>query len=273
MSKPVFKIAIYCLTALLIVGCSGYNKLLKSQDKELMYKAALDYYEKRKFDKTLQLFEDITVYYQGTAREDSILYYTADSHFQQRAYEISGMYFDDLRRRFGRSPFVEEAEYKYAMGFYYMSPQPDRDQTPTYMAINSINEYLERYPNSLKKQLCLVRIDELQNKLYDKSFLNAQTYYKIGRYKSAVVALKNALKEYPKTPYREEILYLTIKSGYALASNSVASLQKDRYLYMIDTYYTFISEFPESKYRREVDRMQKSVKEYLAKHNIDATEL
>ena len=80
------------------------------------------------------------------------------------------MEFDDFRRRFGRSPFVEEAEYKYAMGFYYMSPPANRDQTSTYMAITSINEYLQRYPNSLKKQLCLIRLDELQQTLYDKSF-------------------------------------------------------------------------------------------------------
>ena len=111
-----------------------------------MYKAALDYFEKGKFDKTLQLFEEIAPYYQGTVREDTILFYTADAHFRSRDYQLSSMEFDDFRRRFGRSPFVEEAEYKYAMGFYYMSPPANRDQTSTYMAITSINEYLQRYP-------------------------------------------------------------------------------------------------------------------------------
>ena len=163
-----------------------------------MYKAALDYFEKGKFDKTLQLFEEIAPYYQGTVREDTILFYTADAHFRSRDYQLSSMEFDDFRRRFGRSPFVEEAEYKYAMGFYYMSPPANRDQTSTYMAITSINEYLQRYPNSLKKQLCLIRLDELQQTLYDKSFINARTYYKIGRYKSAIVSLKNALKQFPE---------------------------------------------------------------------------
>src|SRR5699024_1387273 len=137
-------------------------------------------------------------------------------------------------------PFVEEAEYKYAMGFYYLSPPANRDQSSTYMAISSINEYLQRYPNSLKKQLCLVRLDELQQTLYDKSYLNARTYYKIGRYKSAVVALRNALREYPESPHREEILYLTVKSCYELAANSVRALQRDRYLDMLDVYYTFV---------------------------------
>ena len=154
MTKPVLKITVCSAVLLLAAGCSGYNKLLKSNDREQMYKAALDYFEKGKFDKTLQLFEEIAPYYQGTVREDTILFYTADAHFRSRDYQLSSMEFDDFRRRFGRSPFVEEAEYKYAMGFYYMSPPANRDQTSTYMAITSINEYLQRYPNSLKKQRC-----------------------------------------------------------------------------------------------------------------------
>ena len=222
-----------------------------------MYTATLQYFNDGKFDKTLQLFEQIGPYFNGTPREDSILFYTADAHFRSANYQLSCMEFDDFRQRFGRSPFVEEAEYKYAMGYYYMSPAPYRDVTPTLLAIRNINEYLQRYPESSKKQLCLVRLDELQQKLYEKSFINASTYFKIGRYKSAVVALKNALKEFPQTPYREEILYLTVKSHYELASNSIVSLQTDRYLNMIDSYYTFISEFPESRHRRELDRLHK----------------
>ena len=247
MTKTVLKITVCSAVLLLAAGCSGYNKLLKSNDREQMYKAALDYFEKGKFDKTLQLFEEIAPYYQGTVRED-------------------------FRRRFGRSPVVEEAEYKYAMGFYYMSPPANRDQTSTYMAITSINEYLQRYPNSLKKQLCLIRLDELQQTLYDKSFINARTYYKIGRYKSAVVALRNALREYPETPHREEILYLTVKSCYELAANSVHALQTDRYLAMLDAYYPIVSAFPARGYRRELDRLQKTAREYLDKHQSEATE-
>ena len=118
--------------------------------------------------------------------------------------------------------------------------------------------------------LCLLRLDELQNKLYDKSYINARTYYKIGRYKSAVVALRNALKEYPETPHREEILYLTVKSCHELATNSVRALQRDRYLDMLDAYYTFVADFPESKYRKELDRLQKTARRYLAEHPAEA---
>ena len=272
MSKRFFRTIVPLAVAIAATACSGHSKLLKSQDRELMYQKALEYHEARKYEKSSDLIAEIEYYYMGTVREDTILYIKADNAYQQQDYFTSSMIFDDFRRRFGRSPFAEEAEYKYAMGFYYLSPPPNRDQTLTYQAITAMTEYMERYPDNVRKQLCLVRIDELQNQLYDKSLLNAKTYVKIGRYKSAVVALKNALAEYPATPHREEILYLTTKSSYELASNSVRAIQRDRYMDMMDTYYTFISEFPDSRYRKEVDRMHKTARSFLDTHPTDVIE-
>ena len=253
----------------MLLGCSGYNQLIKSGDHELMYKKALEYYDAQKYQRTLQLLEEISPFYSGTTREDTILYYTGATHYKMGDFESSGTIFDDFRRRFGRSPYIEDVEYMYAKGFYYASPSPERDQTMTQQALIAINEYLDRYPNSVKKETLLQNIEELKLKLYDKSFINARSYYTIGRYKSAVVALKNALSKYPETPHREELLYLTAKSSYLLAKNSMAHLQRDRYLSMMDAYYNFASEFPESKYRKELDRMQDEAKDYLARHNPD----
>jgi outer membrane protein assembly factor BamD len=102
-------------------------------------------------------------------------------------------------------------------------------------------------------------------KQYDKVFINAKTYYTIGRYKSAVPALKNALKKYPDTPHREELMYLIVKSSYELAHNSIESLQRDRYMSMMDSYYSFVAEYPESKHVKELSRMLQEAKKYIAK--------
>jgi outer membrane protein assembly factor BamD len=136
-------------------------------------------------------------------------------------------------------------------------------------AITAIKEYMERYPSSPKMGVCEMRLEELKGKLYDKSYLNARTYYKTERYKAAIIAFRNALAEFPDTPHREEILYLTLDSSYQLAANSIPSLQVDRYLDAMDAYYNFISEFPESKHARSAERMQRSIKRFLAKHNAE----
>jgi len=272
MKKKISGIIFIIVLAALVAGCSTYNQLLKSGDRDKMYHAALDYFEKEQYDKTLHLFEEVSYYYQGTSREDTIMYFTGMSYYQTYDFDASEMVFDNFRRQFGRSPFIEDVEYMYAMSFYHRSPRADRDQTYTLDAIKYIGEYIQRYPNSVFRDQCFTRLGELQNKLYDKEFINARTYYKIGRYKSAVVAFRNALAKYPETPHREEILFLTTKSAYELAANSIESLQRERYLDVMDSYYTFIAEFPESTHRKEIDRMQESAKRYIELHPADEVE-
>ncbi len=259
---PYAVLSIACLLAL--AGCGGYNQLLKSNDSELMYVKGLEYYKKGKYQRAIQLFEQIKPVFIGTAREDSLSYYLGAAYYKKGEFDSSEITFDDFRRRFGRSAFLEDVEYMYAMGFYFSSPPPYRDQAVTVQGITAITEYLERYPNSTKRETAEKRLQELREKLYDKEYLNARTYYKIGRYKSAITALKNALAKYPDSPHREEMLYLVAVSTYELADNSIQSLQRDRYLDMMDAYYSFIAEYPESRYRRELDKLMNNAKEYIA---------
>jgi outer membrane protein assembly factor BamD len=253
----------------LMVGCGSYNKLLKANDSEQMYQAAVKYYEEGDLQHALQLFVELTPRYASTLRADTIMYYTGCCYYKQGNFSTSATIFDEYRRTYGRSPLLEDVEYMHAMGYYFSSPQPSRDQTTTLQAIRAIEEYMEHYPSSPKIGLCEQRIVELKGKLYDKSFINARTYYKTKRYKAAIIAFRNALAEFPDTPHREEILFLTLDASYKLASNSVSTLQVDRYLDAMDAYYNFISEFPESKHRRAAERMQRYCKRYLAKHNAN----
>ena len=41
---------------------------------------------------------------------------------------------------------------------------------------------------------------------------------------------------------------------------------------MMDAYYNFASEFPDSRYKKELDRMQAEAKDYLARHDPEAAD-
>ncbi len=252
-----------------VVSCSPFSKLLKLNDSDQMFHAAVNYYHEGDYQHALQLFQELGPRYASTFRADTIMYYTGCCLYKQGDFESSALIFDEYRRTYGRSPLLEDVEYMHAMGYYFSSPEPSRDQTKTVQAISAINEYMERYPESPKLGVCEVRLGELKGKLYDKAFINARTYYKTGRYKAAIIALRNALEEYPETPHREEILFLTLDASYRLADNSISELQVDRYLDAMDAYYNFISEFPESKHARAAERMHRASKRFLAKHNAD----
>lgn len=252
-----------CLT---LSSCGGTNRVLKSGKPDLIYKTALDFYGKEKWSRASTFFEASHHYYQGTPREDSILFFNARCKYKDRDYQTAVELLDHFRRRFGRSTFIEDAEGMHAMCYYYLSPGPTRDQSMTSQAIIAIAEFISHYPQSEQVAQFREINRELTERLHEKAYLNAYTYYKIGRYKSAITALKNALKTYPDSKYREEIMYLIVASSYELAHNSIASKQADRYLSMTDSYVTFKYEFPESKHLKELDRYAREAKDFRDKH-------
>ena len=245
------------------------HKVIKSDDPALIYEEALKYYNREKWKPAGDLFDACQAYYVGDMKEDSIAFFSARSKFKGRDYVEATTQLDEFRRKFGRSVFIEDSEAMLAMCHYYLAPDPTRDQTVTGEAIVAFSEFIERYPNSKRVEAFSELITELTERLKKKAYLNAYTYFKIQRYKSAVVALRNALKLYPETPHREDILYLIAVSNYRLAHNSIEEKQGERYLNVLDSYYSFINEFPESKHRKELERYIKEAKDYLDKNNID----
>lgn len=269
MNKKLLLALCTMLLLLSLSGCGGIQNVLKSGDSELMYTTALKHYQKEKWTKASTLLEAVEPVYVGSPREDSIAFFNARCKFKGRDYETAATLLDEFRRKFGRSVFIEEAEGMYALCFYQMAPGPSRDQTMTGRAIIAISEFLSHYPRSERAETFRQINSELNERLNDKAYLNAYTYYKIGRYKSAIFALKNALKQYPESKHREQIMYLIVSSAHKLAQNSIAAKQADRYLSMLDSYYSFVAEYPNSDYIRELERMATEAKNYLDSNNKD----
>lgn len=268
--KQTLLYALCAATAtVLFSGCAGINSLLKSGKPDMIYTKALEYYGREKWQRASTLFEGVQHYYTGTPREDSLSFFNARCKFKDRDYETASVLLEDFRRKFGRSPFIEDAEGMYALCFYHLAPGPKRDQTTTGHALIAVNEFMSRYPQSKRADDFQKINDELTQRLHDKAYINAYTYYKIGRYKSAITALKNALKQYPDSNHREEIMYLIVDSSYRFASNSVTDKQTDRYLSMLDSYLSFKEEYPQSSHIKELDRMAKHARDYLARNNKD----
>ena len=257
------------MVAALFCACTGINKIARSGDPDLIYRTALKYYEAEKWTRASGLFEACQGYYVGSQREDSIAFFSARSKFKHRDYHDASEMLDEFRRKFGRSVFIEDAEGMYALCHYYLAPGPTRDQSITAQAIVALTEFVERYPESTRVETFSRLIDELTLRLHEKNFINAYTYYKIRKYKSAVVAFRNALKNYADTSYREDIMYYIVVSNYHLAHDSVEAKQTDRYLSLLDSYYSFIGEFPESKHVKELERYVREAKNFIDKNNTD----
>ncbi len=240
---------------IIIVSSCKYEKLLKSRDYRLKYNKALEYYAEEDYMRAQGLFEQLKPVLKGTNQADTVFYYGAYCSYNQKQYLLASHYFDEFKNIFTNSPYVEEAEYMSAYCIYLMTPRPSLDQTYTYQAISSLSLYLSRYSDSERTDECIRIIQELRDKLVDKSYQNAKLYFELGDYKAAIVALNIGLDDFPETKYREEMLYLILRSKYLLAENSVRNKKIERYQSAVDEYYSFLDEFPESEYMKDAVEM------------------
>jgi outer membrane protein assembly factor BamD len=249
------------LLAVLIVGatiasCSSkFEILYKSADVDLKYKGAFEYYNQKKYKKAADLFEQILIATKGTLRDDTVQFHLGLSNYHWGDLEKAEANFDQFTKVFPRSPFTEEARFLRLDCLYQSTYRYELDQIPSYTAMAAINEFLYDYPNSNYLVKCKDMFVDLQERLDRKSYEAAKIYYIMEDYKAATFALKNAIKENPDNRYREDIMYYLVISHFKYADKSIKSKQKERFLALIDEYYNFISEYPDSKYRKELDGM------------------
>ena len=135
-------------------------------------------------------------------------------------------------------------------------------------AIEELQNFLEFFPKSDKVSIAQNAIFELQDKLVKKELENATLYYNLGNfmgnnYESAVIVAKNALKDYPYSKYKEQLELLILKARYQEANQSTDEKKEDRFRVVIDEYYSFINDFPESEDRDEADNIFKIANKHV----------
>ncbi|HER09620.1 MAG TPA: outer membrane protein assembly factor BamD [Bacteroides sp.] len=258
------------LTVILLGGCGEYEKLLKSRDIQLKYEKGVAYYEAGEYVRAATLFDQIANIYRGTIRADTVKFYQAQSYYGQRDYMMAGHYFSELSTTYPSSAFLEEADFMTAYCYYKLSPRPELDQEYTHKAITAMQMFMVKYPGSDRLEECRQIITEMSDKLVEKSYISARLYYDLGYYKSAILALRNSLIQYPDTKYREELMFLILKSSYLLADNSVPGKQRERFQAAVDEYFSFIGEFPDGPYAKEAQRIYETANEFLANNNNES---
>ena len=244
---------------MLLSSCGEYNKILKSQDAELKYSYAKKYFNQKKYTKSASLLEDVVQYFRGRTEAEESLYLLAQSYYGQKDYITASEYFKTYANTYPKGEFVELARFYSAYGLYLESPDPRLDQTQTYESISQFLLYLEDYPQSERAKQAQEILFELQEKLAYKEYLASRLYYNLGtymgnNYNACVITAENALRNYPDTKYREELVFLKISSKHELAIVSIDERVQGRYRDVVDEYYNYMNEFPEGKYVRQVKK-------------------
>ena len=251
---------------LMLASCGEYQKVLKNQDAgakyamaEKLYNEAKEENDKSKYRKALRLFEQIVPQYRGKPQGEKITYLFADTYYQLGEDYLAGYQFERFASAYPNSEKLEEASFKSAKSYYFLSPRFDLDQAETIKAMTELQKYIDSYPNGEFLEEANKLATELRVKLEKKAYEIAKQYHHTENYKSAMVAFTNFVNEYPGSPFREAAFYYRFDSAYQLAINSYKQLMEERLNVAKDYYTSYQKYYPEGS--AYFDRIQTSNKD------------
>ena len=233
---------------LLLTSCNKFDKILKSNDYDAKYQAAMQYYNENSYSKAIQLFENLIMHYHGKENAENISWYYAQSLMAEKDYFSAGYQFKNFFKRFPYSERAEDALYLAADCKYHESPEYYLDQRLTKEAIQEYESFVDRYPGSIHIPEINNHLDELRNKLMRKDYEIAYGYYKVESYNSAYVSLQRFLNNYPDSPLKEDAMFYMLASGYEYGMGSQESKMKERLQQVVNDFDRFATSFKDSKY-------------------------
>ena len=259
------KLPNYLVVGLLILtlGCSDYQKALKSEDPGVKNKLAQSLYEEGKYRKAAQLYEQLKVPYRGKPQAERIIFFYANALLQTKNYILAAYEFETFVKAYPKSQKADEAYFLMAHAYYMVSPNYSLDQTDTYEALDKLQDFINRYPESERMDRANVMVQELRIKTEKKGFESAKQYNTIRDYKAAMKALDNFIADNPGTSYREGALFVQLSAAVTLAINSVAYKKKDRLEDAKSKFENFKRLHPKSTHMEDAQKLLKDIEQEI----------
>lgn len=260
---------LFVFAALLLSSCGEYQQLLRSDDTPKKYAAVDSLYNAGKYKKALKLMEQIVPSYRGKPQAEPLMFKYANTFYQLEDFYLAGYQFDRFETSFPKSDSIEVAAYKSAKSYYELSPRFSLDQRDTYKALEKLQDYINKYPDSEKRLEANALVKELREKLEKKDFEVARQYLStaesLGSFAPAIEAFDNFIADHPGSTYRKDAFYGRLEAQYLMAVNSVPSKVEDRLVAAKKYYESFLKYYSDSTLREDADKILQDIEKRMSK--------
>lgn len=258
----------------MLSSCAAeFNRVYNMNDNSYKYEFAKECFAMGKYSQAEALLQALVTFQKGTENAEECLYMLAMTQFANRDFEMAATTFKKYCTSYPKGIFAERSYYYHGISLYNGTPEPRLDQSLTVSAINSLQQFLDVFPESPLREDAQIKLFALQDKLVKKELLSAQLYYNLGgyfgncigggsNYEACIITSQNAMKTYPYNDHREDFALLIMKSKFELAEQSVEFRKMERYHDAEDECYGFINEYPDSKNRGLAEKFIVKCKRY-----------
>ncbi len=262
---------IYILFSLLVLtSCSQYQKALKSDQVDFKNEVFTKLYEKGKYAKAIRLFEQYATTMRGKPNAEQVFFMYSKALYNTKQFYSAGYQFESFAANYPRSTHAAEAAFLGAECYAKLSPIYSLDQVDTYKALDKLQAFADKYPNSefLPKANAIVK--ELNEKLELKAFEIAKQYYTTGEYfhnyNTAIKSFDNFILDFPGTKFKEDALFYKFSSSYQMAVLSVPAKKLERLNEAKNLYNNLIKYKADTKFLDQANKMLETVDRELKQY-------
>jgi outer membrane protein assembly factor BamD len=194
--------AIFFSFSIIFDGCSS-NKSIRDIDYDAEFEKGKLALSNKKYVRAQDHFNTVVIGASHTELGDDALFYLGETYYYMGDRLLAIAEYDRLIRRMSFSPYVEKARYRICESYVILSPKYFRDQTYSEKAIEKLQEFIDDYPNSDKREEAQNNIKILRNKLSRKAYDTGILYIKMEEYTSALIAFKQVVDLYYDSEYNE----------------------------------------------------------------------
>jgi len=259
---------LFVFAALLLTSCGEYQKLLRSDDTPKKYAAMDSLYEAGKYKKALKIMEQIVPLYRGKPQAEPLMFKYANTFYQLEDYYLAGYQFERFETSFPKSDSIEVAAFKSARSYYELSPRYSLDQKDTNKALEKLQNYINKYPNSGNRLEANALVKELREKLEKKDYEVAVQYLEtaesLGTFAPAIEAFDNFIADHPGSSYRKDAFFGRLQAQYLLAINSVPSKVEARLKSAKKYYDSFAKYYSETALNEDATEILMDIEKRLS---------
>ncbi|MCL2413096.1 MAG: outer membrane protein assembly factor BamD, partial [Bacteroidales bacterium] len=140
------------------------------------------------------------------------------------------------------------------------------DQTNAHNAIRQFQLFINYFSDSPRVPEANEHIDMLRLQLARKAFALANNYYRRSLYLAASISFRNVMRDFPETRFREEAMYMMVKSLFYYADNSIRARQHERFTNTLEAHQNFERTFPESRFLNRLQPYQTRTTIFLERY-------
>jgi outer membrane protein assembly factor BamD len=231
----------------IFTSCSDFQKALKSEDIAKKFEMGTSLFDEGKWSKANRLFAQIAPQYRGKPQAEKLMYMYSMTFYNMEDYYVAAYQFERFETSYPNSEKVEEASFLGAKSAYMLSPIYSKEQKETLQAIERLQLFINKFPDSEFLSEANQMVKELDIKLERKSFEIAKQYNLITDYPASIKSCENFILEFPGSVYREATFYVRFESAYKLAVNSVEQKKEERVKDAIKYFEAYKKAYPNAE--------------------------